>query len=257
MPHYASLTAATLTAVSLSFLLPGQQANAASIFTGSSIGNFGNPTVNPETDPDALFSIENTTPQSETFVSGEADTGSMPNRLTFLGTNFRTNANQPFAIGDLSYFNGQTFIGTNVSSVPIDISLEFNQPIETQHQFGYRFNFDLTPNTDVSNADQLVVSGNPRPQTVTTEDTRYRIELLGFSQDNGATFSQSFEAPEDTVVNSTLFAQLKLASLNRDTNPPSPTEIPEAHPVAGLLVLGSLMLLSKSGCPQTRKALQR
>lgn len=254
MPHYASLTAATLTAVSLSVLLPVQQADAASIFTGSSVGTFGNPTVNPNTDPDALFSIKNAAPLSETFVFGEADTGSMPNELTFSGLNFTTSANQPFAIGDFSYFNGRTFVETNVSSVPIDITLAFNQPIETQHKFGYRFNFDLTPNTDVSNADQLVVSKNPTPQTFTAEDARYRIDLLGFSQNDGATFTQSFEAPEDTVVSSTLFAQLKLASINRDINPPSPTEIPEPHTFAGLLLLGSIMRLSKSGFPKNRQA---
>ncbi|MEL6814141.1 MAG: choice-of-anchor K domain-containing protein [Cyanobacteria bacterium J06598_3] len=250
MPHYASLTAATLTAVSLSFLLPPQQANAASIFTGSSVGTFGKPTVNPETDPDALFSIENSGPQSETFVLGEADTGSMPNKLTFSGTNFSTNADQPFAIGDLSYFNGQTFIGTNVSSVPIDITLAFNQPIQAQRQFGYRFDFDLTPNTDTSNADHLVIAEAPVPQTIVTEDTRYRIELLGFSQDNGATFGQSFETPEDMLVNSTLFAQLKLATIDRDINPPGPTEVPEPHTFAGLLLLGSVMLLRKPSDPK-------
>lgn len=247
MLYHASLTAATLTAVSLTLIVPHPQATAATII-GSSRGSFNTPIIDLTTDPNAVFSIENNSDRSETFALGKSAADSMPNQLTFLGTPFVTNTEQMFEVGNLTYFNGRTFLGTHVSSVPLNLSLAFAQPIETQQQFDYHFNFNLTPNTDASSADSLVISDNPTPQTFTVEETNYHVELLGFSQNNGETFTHSFQAAEDERISTALFAQIKLANINQpssEINQPSPTEIPEPASLASLLMLGSTLLLRK------------
>lgn len=250
MSHYASLTSAVLAAVSLTLAMPDQQASAATIFTGNSSGTFGTPTVNSNTHPDAVFSTRNIREKGETFTFGESSSGSMPNMVSFLGKSFSTSAEKAFKVGNLSYFNGQTFIGTDVTSVPLGLNLAFEQPVSAQQQFDYRFTFDLTPNNNAtSNADSLVISNNPSPQILTVDEGSYRVELLGFSQDDGTTFNRSFQAAEDEVVTSTLFAQLKLASINQDINQPNaltPTEIPEPASISGLLILGAAILRRKS-----------
>lgn len=250
MSHCANLTSAVLAAVSLTLVMPDQQASAATIFTGKSSGTFGTPTVDANDHPDAVFSIRNIQEKGETFTFGEASPGSMPNMVSFLGQPFSASAEKAFKVGNLSYFNGQTFIGTDVASVPLSLNLAFEQPVSAQQQFDYRFTFDLTPNNDeTSNADNLVISNNPAPQPLTVDEARYRVELLGFSPDNGTTFSRSFQASEDEVVTSTLFAQLKLTSINRDIkelDDSTPTEIPEPASVSGLFILGAAILRRKS-----------
>ncbi|MEO1392971.1 MAG: choice-of-anchor K domain-containing protein [Cyanobacteria bacterium J06634_5] len=245
MLYYAHLASAAFTAASLILLLPFSHAQAANLFTGNGSGTFGTPLIDPDIDPDAAFSTENPREGSETFVLGEPGPGSMPNKLAFQGLPFESSANQAFKIGSLSYFNGQTFQGTNVSSVPFNISLNFTQPTESEQPFSYQFRFDLTPNEGESSEDRLSISNNPAPQILDTQEASYRIELLGFSPDDGNSFTQSFQAPEDEVISSTLFAQIKLATIKQDTEPFLPVDIPEPAMLPGLLLLSGTLLRKK------------
>lgn len=248
MPQFINVASATSTALLLTALLPSSKVWAATFFMGDSGGEFGTPTVDSSVDSEATFSVEKPNPETATFVSGESSNGSMPNKLTFVQTSFSAIPDQIFSIGSLSYLNGQTFSGTNVSSVPISINLSLLEPVQTQQQFKYSFMFDLTPNADTqSSADVLAISENPVPQTFTLAQETYSLEVLGFSPDNGATFTRRFQVPEDQAVDSTLFAQIRLkeSTPTSPMQPPAPTEVPEPAFLSGLIVLGGAIALRK------------
>jgi hypothetical protein len=246
MLHFIQATTATLAAVLLTALLPSSKAWATT-FTGSSNGTFGTPVIDTAIDSNATFSIEKPDSQTESFILGEPGNGSVPNKLTFAGTTFSTVPEQIFSVGSLSYLNGQTFSGTNVSSVPLSVAFNFLQPAMAQQKFEYNFTFNLTPNTDQSSsADSLTLSNNPAPRTFEIEQAKYSLEVLGFSLDNGTTFTQNFQVPEDQVANGLLFAQIKLASMsNGPTEPNTPTDIPEPAMLQALMLLGVTTLLMK------------
>ena len=247
MLHSVKFASATLVAVLLSALSPSAKAWAAVIVSGSSSGSFGTPLVDSSVDSESIFSIERPDSQTEIFTLGEAGGGSMPNQLTFAGQGFSATSDQAFSIGTLTYLNGQTFSGTNASSVPLGIDINLLQPARSQQQFEYRFAFNLTPNTSSDSADSLTIFENPSPQTFTVEQDTYSVEVLGFSPDDGATFTRSFQIPEDQSVDSTLFAQIKLAAItNGGPENEQPTDIPEPTAIAGLLVVAGAMRIKRS-----------
>jgi hypothetical protein len=245
MLHFLNLVSAALAAVSLVILSPGAQAadSFTGSFTGKSSGAFGLPSINSAVDSQATFSLEKSA-QGETFVLGQPGNGSIPNKLTFLESSFTAAVDQVFAVGSLSYLNGQTFSGTHVSSVPLGVALSLMQPVQAQSKFEYSFSFDLTPNDSAQgSADRLAIATNHTPQTFTFEQKTYLIELLGFSQNGGERLTRSFQVAEDDVVNSTLYAQIKLAAINDaidDT--PAATDIPEPAAILGLLIASSCAL---------------
>lgn len=257
---FRSTYLASFALVAAPLLLQSSPAAAATLFLGDSSGTFESPSVNQSVDPEATFSTEKPNPQSETFVLGRPDDRSMPNKLTFWSNSFTAASEQAFSVGSLTYLNGQTFSGTHVSSVPLSIQLNLTQPAQAQRQFKYTFGFDLTPNTDLDgSADRLLVSDNPAAQTFAFDQALYSLSLLGFSADGGATFTRSFQVPEDMTISSQLYAQIKQISPEPITdNPPDPapvpmpmptpepfpepvpepTEVPEPAVLAGLLMLG-------------------
>ncbi len=248
MPHFITVAPATSIALLLTALLPSSKAWAATFFMGGSTGEFGTPVVDPVVDAEATFSVEKPSFETELFISGEPGAGSMPNKLTFTQKSFSAIPDQIFSVGSLSYLNGQTFSGTNVSSVPISINLSLLEPAQTQQQFKYSFMFNLTPNADTnSSADSLTISENPAPQTFTLAQETYSVKVLGFSPDNGVTFTRRFQVPEDQAIDSTLFAQIEREEPipNSPMQPTDPTDVPEPAFLSGLVVLGGTILLKK------------
>ena len=247
MPHLTNVVSVTSTALLLTALLPSSKAWAATFFMGGSSGEFGAPVVDPSVDTEATFSVEKPNSETDSFISGEPGEGSMPNKLTFTKKSFAAIPDQIFSIGSLSYRNGQTFSGTNVSSVPISINLSLSEPAQTQ-QFEYSFMFNLTPNADASSsADSLTISENPAPQTFAIAQEIYSLKVLGFSPDSGVTFTRRFQVPEDQAIDSTLFAQIKREGSVPESpmQPTNPTDVPEPAFLSGLAVLGSAILLKK------------
>ena len=248
MLHSIKFASATLIAILLSALSPSAKVWAAVIVSGSSNGSFGTPLIDPSIDSESVFSIEQPDLRTEIFTVGEPGEGSMSNKLTFTGIDFSANSDQAFSIGNLTYLNGQTFSGTNVSSVPLGVGINLLQPAQTQQQFEYRFAFNLTPNTDTGgSADSLSISENPSPQIFTVGQETYSVEILGFSPDDGATFARSFQVPEDQSIDGSLFAKVKLASMTGGgPRNEQPTDIPEPTAIAGLLVIAGAMRIRKS-----------
>ena len=235
---------------SLITLFANSPANAA-IFTGSS-STFGPPTIDPAVDPNATFSVENLTASTERFSLGQPGEGSMPNRVAFTATDFLAAGDRPFSIGRLSYLNGQTFSGTNVSSVPFSVELALNPPVSAQFQFRYQFAFNLTPNaaadTDTT-ADTLAIADSNGAQLFSIGQDLYSLSLLGFSLDRGRTFTQSLSAFEDQTVDSQLFAQIRLAALFPP--PDLSATVPEPTSRSALLIVGSALLIRRRAFVQT------
>jgi len=223
------------------------RAQAATLFVGDSRGSFGAPLIDLSVDSEAMFRVENPNAQTEAFLLGEPGPNSAPNQLSFTGQKFSTPTQQSFSVGRLTYRNGQTFQGTNVSSVPLGINLNLIQPSQVQRSFDYQFTFDLTPNnSEIGSADSLTISENPAPQTLFVQQEEFSLELLGFSSDNGNTFTRKFQVPEDQSTESTLFAQISpvRTDIQQPVVPPKPaTEVPEPAVLSGLLVLSAAMSL--------------
>lgn len=247
MLHPTNLAKVVFAAALVTFSLPVTATQAATLFVGESRGSFGAPTVDPAIDSEATFRVEKTSPQTEDFLLGEPGPDSAPNRLSFSGQAFSVAPQQTFSVGTLTYRNGQTFEGTNVSSVPLGIRLNLTQPLQAQRSFAYRFTFDLTPNTDqTGSADSLVISENPAPQAVLLQEETFSIELLGFSADNGNTFTRSFQIPEDQSIDSTLFAQIVPVPVDITAPDSHPTKVPEPAILPGLLALGAFVRLKRN-----------
>lgn len=246
MLHPINIIKAAFAAAVLTASMPSVNAQAAALFTGDSRGTFGTPLIDPSVDFEAMFSIENPDPQTEAFLLGEPGPNSTPNRLSFTGQEFSASPQQAFSVGSLTYRNGQTFEGTNVSSVPLSISLNLVQPLQTQRSFDYRFTFNLTPNTNsTGSADSLTISENPAAQRLFIQQEKFSVELLGFSPDNGSTFTRSFQVPEDQSTSSTLFAQIKPEQIDIQ-QPEVPTEVPEPAVLSGLLILGAAIRIRQN-----------
>lgn len=247
MLHSLAFVRAALTATVLAALFPITQAQAAALFAGDSRGSFGAPLVDPSIDSEATFRVENPDSKTEAFLLGAPGPDSTPNQLSFTGQTFSVPSESAFSVGSLTYRNGQTFQGTNVSSVPLSISLNLSQPSQLQRSFDYQFTFSLTPNTDqTGSADSLIVSKNPAPQAFSIQDSDFSVELLGFSADNGETFTRSFQVPEDNSISSTLFAQISSTDDGIIIPGDQPTKVPEPSIFAGLLLAGAAMRLSRS-----------
>lgn len=246
LPHFIKTV---LAATVLTMLLPAANAQAAILFSGSSRGTFGEPLVDPSIDSEATFRVENPTPQTEAFLLGAPGPDSVPNQLAFTGEEFSVATQQSFSVGTLTYQNGQTFQGTNVSGVPLSISLNLAQPSQAQRSFDYQFTFSLTPNIEqVSSADNLVISENPDPQSFSIGEESFSIELLGFSSDNGATFTRSLQVAEDQSISSILFAQIEAESvtIGQPESPNGqPIEVPEPALLSGLFVIFAAVKLSE------------
>jgi hypothetical protein len=122
----------------LAALAPGyvQAANA-----GISTGTFLDPT--PSCPPATCSGIG-----TNSFSWG---TGS-PGSLSFAGSSFAPAPGETFKLGTLTFNNGVTF-GTEVSSVGLDIALNFNDVPEKNFTHHDRLSINTTPNTGDPTAD--------------------------------------------------------------------------------------------------------
>jgi len=175
-----------------------------SAYSGSSVATFGVPT------PASTSPVYSGVGTNE-FRFGAPSAGSTQNILLMEGLPFLTEMDTPFLVSHLTYTNGRTAVTSGIDSVPVDISLTFNDPVNFARTFHFIFDFTLTPNT----------TGNPildadtftpiTVQPVTTFDMDgkvYTLRLLGFSNDGGHTIVTSFTLPEDATTHSDLFGEI-------------------------------------------------
>lgn len=231
----ASTLAVTFTAVGFSSQALGFT------FRGESQGRWGIPNPGGNTNPTFTGVGENTFTWGQK-IPDDPRFGTDPNRLIFSGISFSTDSDSVFRIGDLEYFNGTVPQGTNVDSVPLDISLSLQSPNLVE---AFNFNFLLinTENketgTPEENADTVMVMNNFGNRSFRDDQgVEYRLDLLGFSQDDGSTTVSEFRVFEGAQTTAGVYARIT------QVTPPT-KKIPEPASIVGTSVLGIYFLSRK------------
>lgn len=172
------------------------------------------------------------------FVTGQSASLLPANTLTFMGSSFTTALDRTFKIGDLSYFNGETFLESTVDSVPLQIQLDFANPAGLSQVFSYGFEFDITLNNGdrEDSADRLIPLNTSAIGNFVVDGISYTLQLGGFSQDGGATIVPNFRAYENESTQGAIYG--KITQDNRVT--PPVTTIPEPTAILGLLGLAAI-----------------
>lgn len=219
-----TVTKTTLTA--LTSLALANSVQAAPPFTGNSSGTWGTPV--PST-PNIVFTGVGT----NTFTSGvPAGFGTGPNSLNFIGNAFSTNFDTPFQIGNLTYFNGTTAIGTTPDSVPLNVLLAFTDPSGLNENFNFSFNLIDTPNvgTPDENADFVFPPNSFSSTSFNFDGQDYTLQLLGFSKDDGTTLVNEFRVRESETDTASLYARI---TVNPRTTP-EPSSIQALFSIVGI-----------------------
>lgn len=201
----------------------------AGTFVGNSGGVFQTPSGAPG-DPIVYSGVGTNFIQTGTGVNG-----SPPNSLRYTGVGFDTNADLPFRVGILDYYNGATAVGSSATNLPIDITLTFSAPPGLPNQvFNFSFNLTLTNNTTgdpVLDGDIITFPSGFSSTSFSTGGQDYTLKLLGFSKDGGASILSSFLLPENQSARSDLYA-----TITTEQNP-NVVPLPIAA-IAGLPLLG-------------------
>lgn len=217
---------ATTTLVGFASLSLTSSVQAAPPFIGSSTGTWGTPTPS---DSSIVFTGVGT----NTFTWGDASGfGTGPNSLSFAGNPFSTNVETPFQVGNLTYFNGTTAIGTTPNSVPLNVLLSFTDPSGLNQDFNFDFNLVSTTNIGDPEADADFVFP---PNTFSSNRFNfggidYTLQLLGFSRNGGATIVDEFRVRENETDSAALFARITFV----------PTTTPEGSSIQALLSIGTI-----------------
>lgn len=150
-------------------------------FVGASSGVFQNPAG-----PPGMVTLgENTS----TILFGDGNGfGTGPSSLSFAGTGFSTPAEASFSLGSLTYFNGTTVAGTEMTSVNLNVQLSFTSPSGLTENFVYPLTITMTPNTGTAEQNADFVTLPPFSSTVfTTGGTAYTL-AVGFGSFTGGGF---------------------------------------------------------------------
>lgn len=207
-------------------------------FSGSVNGSWGIPTPGEINDYPVYTGVD-----SNVFIWGDPTLfeGASANQLVFKSSSFSTDAGSLFKIGDLTYRNGTVLLGTSVESVPLNISLSFDEPPSIDEIFDYGFSLQNTPNLSDDpnlNADFLFVVENDVKRTFKYGGSEYTLSLAGFSQDNGKTQVSEFRALEGAKTTASVFAKIDKVTFSKK-------EVPEPGFGVGLSVLGFYLVSRK------------
>jgi len=213
-----------------------QASHAATLFAGSADGVFGDPSTNALQN---VFSGVDT----NTFTTGNPLGTSSPNTFSVDGLSFSAEAGTLFSVANLTYTNGATVVGSNVSSVALDLTLDFATPSGIEEvTFGLDFDLvDLTTNTTgdpVLDADTLSISNVASSFSFDVGGEEFTLDLVGFSTDAGSTIDNTFTLAEGATTEAQLFGVI--------TAPDSPSAgIPEPATIIGSLVALGLTRMMK------------
>ena len=204
-------------------------------FSGSVNGSWGIPTPGEINDEPIYTGVDD-----NVFTWGDPTLfeGASAYQLVFQGSSFSTDAGSVFKIGDLTYRNGTVLLGTSVESVPLNLSLSFDEPPEINEIFDYGFSLQNTPNLSDNpelNADYLLVVDNGAKGSFKYGGNEYTITLAGFSQDNGKTQVSEFRVLEGEKTTASVFAKIDKVDFSKK-------EVPEPGFAIGLSVIGAYFI---------------
>lgn len=202
-------------------------------FTGSAVGSW----VNPSGDAFGTWTInnsDNAAPLGVAMVSwGIALDHQSDLKFNGQGTVGNTtpwsSASNPFAVGSLTFDNGQTLDGSNLTGIDLDVLVQvfgaLPSPLGT-FDCGLTIQNTINPSPD----SVLFVSINPATYGFSADGVDYTFTLNGFSADGGATILSQFSVPEDGSQTIALYGSIS----------PTGSLVPDAGNT--LILLGSTLL---------------
>lgn len=223
MKHFTDSKRYQIPVLTLFTLLGTAQIASAASFEGAATATFGTP--NPD------FGVEFTGVGTSVFTTGEALSGSSNNVYAVDGLSFSTTEDAQFAIADLSYTNGTTTSGSTVDTVPLDLTLDFTNPSGLSETFTFTFDFNFTPNltgNPVLDGDTLSVMNVFSNTSFDVGGEPFTLEILGFSNDGGATIGNVFNLPEDDTTAAQLIGQITTAPTSVTPPTPDTPDTPDA-----------------------------
>lgn len=129
---------------------------------------------------------------------------------------FDTTAGSEFTISQLYYYNEVTFQGSNYTILPIDLTVDFNDPTVNNISFDFLFDLNITLNSGGGVPDTLTPRNLVSSETFQYQGQRYTLELLGFQDPTTGNLTNSFSLPENEWVQSNLRA--RFTEVENDSN---------------------------------------
>jgi len=193
------------------------QVAGATTFSGTATGSWANPVLDPGGGPYSIIN-NNDAGGTATFLWGDgASFGSPPCSFTFNGVGsdgapgWTADAETPFDIGAFSYYNGTIASGTGANGIDLLVALVITDPLNVANTYTFAFDITNTPNSTgdpVKDGDIVTVVTGYSPTTFWYGSTEYTLNILGFSNDLGATIRTDFSSPESASASAHLYARI-------------------------------------------------
>ena len=115
-----------------------------------------------------------------------------PSSLSFAGASFSTSTETEFKVGDLSFFNGTLFPGTQADAVVLDISLAFTTPTGLNETLLFDLVLVNTPNTGdpIASADSVFLPSTFPTSTFNVAGIEHTLAIT-FGDTTGGGFSET------------------------------------------------------------------
>ena len=138
---------------------------------------------------------------------------------------FDAGLNEPFSVGELTYFNGSVEVKTVPDYVPLKIDLDFGTGPGKSPVFEYDLNLNTTNDDGVLDEDAwsdfVFFPDSFSPKEFKYDGKDYTLELMGFSKDEGDTIESQFRVREQEGDSAELFAKITEAPKKK---PPGDTD---------------------------------
>ena len=158
-------------------LLPAFELKAADV-EGNSSGIF----INPAPGSAVVNGVG-----TGSFSWGIGAAGSPPSNLTFAGKTFEGDFDELFSFGTLSFFNGTIFVGTEATSVDLQVSIMLTMPSGVTREINQTLTLINTINTGdpTASADLVLLPTSVPEISFTVDDIDYTMIIKGFGQITG------------------------------------------------------------------------
>lgn len=145
------------------------------------------------------------------FTWGEGFEGSLPSRFAFAPNRINARSGKPFSLGRLTYFNGETVIGTEANQVDLVLEIGLTKPeIGNAPPLQHTLKMRSTENTDDPDASADVVSlGAGTTINIKIKRKNYALRILGFGSASSGQFTpeQQFVVREQATDTADLIAE--------------------------------------------------
>lgn len=175
------------------------------------------------------------------------------NMYRMTGVGFTAPVDTPFVVSDLLYRNAQvysnTIPGTTDVTLPLSISMTFDQGFSQTFNFNFHFTYTLNSGNREADADYLRIDEPlSAPQTFSYQGRTYRMTLLGFKQNEQDPITSQFKLYENEEVSSRLWAEI--TGLGNNTVITAAPPIDYGRVIKGQTPTGTITV-SKTGTDST------